>query len=190
MKRPVGETRSRLSERDNDLYETPPVAVRALLEVEVLPRQLWEPACGPGSIVRVLRAFGHEVYATDLVDYSSPDQDAAGIDFLMEHGSRPGGVITNPPYRLAEAFIEHALTLCPNVYMLLRLGFLEGMRRTVLLEHSGLQRIYLFRNRLPMMHRAGWEGNKSTSRMAFAWYCWRRGYTGPVELRRISWRRE
>ena len=46
-----------VSERGNDLYETPPVAVHALLRVEALPRSavIWEPACGPGSIVTVLR---------------------------------------------------------------------------------------------------------------------------------------
>jgi hypothetical protein len=58
-----------LSERGNDLYETPPVAVHALLKVEPLPRVIWEPACGPGNIVNVLRSAGHRVYASDLVNY-------------------------------------------------------------------------------------------------------------------------
>ena len=41
-----------LSERGNDLYETPAVAVRALMAIEWMPRRIWEPACGPGAIVR------------------------------------------------------------------------------------------------------------------------------------------
>ena len=45
--------------RENDLYETPSEAVRAPLRVETLPESIWEPACGPGSIVGVLRAIGH-----------------------------------------------------------------------------------------------------------------------------------
>ena len=32
-----------LSERGNDLYQTPKVAVEALLRVERLPPQLWDP---------------------------------------------------------------------------------------------------------------------------------------------------
>jgi hypothetical protein len=63
---------------------TPPEAVWALLAAEDLPAAIWEPACGPGAIARVLRAAGHRVVATDLVDYGSPDQNAARIDFLLE----------------------------------------------------------------------------------------------------------
>jgi hypothetical protein len=44
----------RRAERGLDLYETPPVAVRALLKVERIPHKVWEPAAGNGSIVRSL----------------------------------------------------------------------------------------------------------------------------------------
>ena len=74
-----------LAERGDDLYETPPVAVEALLRVEHLPRRIWEPACGPGAIVRVLRAHGHEVLASDLVDYGNPTHKLpvfAGMNLL------------------------------------------------------------------------------------------------------------
>ena len=111
--------------RGNDLYETSPAAVTALLRVEPLPRRIWEPAAGRGAIVNVLRAAGHEVLASDLVDYGDPTHFARR-DFLMEH--EPDGcqaVVTNPPYKLAEAFVAHALDLCPRVVMLLRLAFLE-----------------------------------------------------------------
>jgi hypothetical protein len=185
--------RHRLTERRDDLYETPPEAVRALLAVEEIPSgAIWEPACGPGAIVRVLRAAGHEVYATDLVDYDSPDQDAHGIDFLMEHGSAPyyiGSIITNPPFKLADQFVRHALLLCPRVYMLLRLAFLESERRSATLESGWLKRVHVFRERLPMMHRAGWQGPRASSSMAFAWFVFDRRHRGLTELRRISWRR-
>jgi hypothetical protein len=76
-----------LADRRHDLYETHPVAVR----VEALPRGvLGEPACGRGAIVRVLRGAGHRVLATDLVDYHSPDQDAAQRDFFLETKLPPG----------------------------------------------------------------------------------------------------
>ena len=75
--------RHSIAVRKDDLYETPPEAVRALLRVESLPESVWEPACGRGSIVGILRATGHQVYATDLVDYGCPNS-ASGVDFLME----------------------------------------------------------------------------------------------------------
>lgn len=180
--------------RRDDLYETPPCAVRALLKVEQIPSgAVWECACGPGAIARTLRAAGHEVWATDLVDYQSPDQDQARIDFLCEHGSAPyhiGSIVTNPPFKLADQFVRHALMLCPRVYMLLRLAFLESERRSAILESGWLRRVYVFSNRLPMMHRAGWNGPRATSAIAYAWFCWRRDDPGPTELRRIAWEAE
>ena len=41
--------RHALSERGDDLYETPPVAVEALLRHERLPHRLWDPAAGPAT---------------------------------------------------------------------------------------------------------------------------------------------
>src|SRR5262245_18732103 len=134
----TGIGRAPLRDRRDDLYETPPEAVRALLRVEKIPHRVWEPACGPGAIVRVLRAHGHEVVATDLVNYGLPITPPGywGVDFLME-SKLPAGcecIVTNPPFKLAEQFVAHALELCPRVVMLLRLAFLEGERRRGILE--------------------------------------------------------
>lgn len=189
----TGSAKAALSERGNDLYESPAVAVHALLKAEDLPQVIWEPACGPGSIVRVLRASGRTVYATDLVDYASPDQDEAGWDFLLERQLPIGvqAIVTNPPFKNAGEFVGHALELCPKVAMLLRLAFLESTKRTPILDSGHLARVHVFRNRLPMMHRAGQgivEADKqSSSALAFAWFVWDRNHTGPTELRRISW---
>jgi hypothetical protein len=183
--------RAPLSERNDDLYETPPEAVRALLAVEQIPAgAIWEPACGPGAIVRVLREAGHRVYATDLVDYDSPDQDTARVDFLIEQQAPDfhiGSIITNPPYKLASHFVRHALLLAPRVIMLLRLAFLESDRRSSILDGGQLARVHVFRNRLPMMHRAGWDGLQASSSIAFAWFVWDRLHSGPTQLDRISW---
>jgi hypothetical protein len=181
-----------LSERADDLYESPPEAVHALLKAERLPLNVWEPACGPGAIVRVLRAAGHVVHSTDLVNYDSPDQDAHGVDFLLERHAPPGveAIVTNPPYKLAAQFVEHALDLCPLVIMLLPLTFLEGQRRSTVLESGALARIHVFRNRLPRMHRHGWDGPRATSTQAFGWFVWARDRHGATEIRRISWENE
>jgi hypothetical protein len=182
--------RAPLSERGDDLYETPHVAVSALLRVEKLPPMIWEPACGSGHIVSVLRGAGHEVIAGDLVNYGCP-LSFHGIDFLMERRA-PHDVkciVTNPPFKLAGEFVAKALELCPTVIMLLRLAFLESEKRRDILDGGQLSRVHVFRKRLPMMHRAGWEGRKANSGMAFAWFRWDRTHTGPTELRRISWER-
>lgn len=189
---PVGEKRSPLAERKNDLYETPIEAVRALLAAERLPTGIWEPACGRGAIVRPLRAAGHVVYATDLVDYETPDQDAAGWDFLLERQMPIGAsaIVTNPPFKIADEFVAHALRVATKVVMLLRLAFLESERRRPILEGAGLARVHVFRNRLPMMHRDGWGGPRATSRTPFAWFVWEAGHRGAPVLNRISWERD
>jgi hypothetical protein len=173
--------------RGDDFYATPPEAVAALLSVYQPPHRIWEPACGDGAIVKVLRAAGHDVIATDLNAWGCPESSSR-IDFLMETAEPPHCrcIITNPPYRLAEQFIAHALQLVPEVAMLCRLAFLESTRRTRLLEESGLARVLVFRNRLPMMHRYGWAGPLNSSSTAFAWYIWQRGYNDLPRLERIS----
>lgn len=186
----LGDKRHKLSERGEDLYETPPEAVRALMKFERLPTRIWEPACGPGSIVRTLREGGKHVAATDLVHYDSPDQDASNFDFLMPHTSilNVDAIITNPPYKLAQQFVEKARELVPYTAMLLRLAFLESERRRPILDAGDLARVLVFRKRLPMMHRDGWSGKKTkSSAMAFAWFIWERDHTGPTELYRIDW---
>lgn len=181
--------RAPLRERRNDCYDSPPQAVEALLRTITLPHKIWEPCCGTGNIVGVLRNFGHEVYATDLNDRGCPDS-VARVDFLMPDMTAPTdceAIVTNPPYALAEEFVRRALQLCPQVIMLLRLAFLESERRSIILDSGWLEKVLVFRNRLPMMHRAGWDGPKSSSSMAFAWFCWNRTHIGPAELHRISW---
>lgn len=181
--------RATLAERGEDFYETPAEATRALLQVETLPHIVWEPAAGRGAIVDVLRSASHEVVASDLIDYGEPTQ-ASRRDFLMERKAPPGctAIVTNPPFKLAEKFVEHGLTLCPLVIMLLRLAFLESEKRTIILDTGKLARIHVFRNRLPMMHRDGWSGNKATSAIPFAWFVWDANYYGRTALDRISWR--
>lgn len=188
----TGNKRDLLENRGNDLYQTPVEAVRALAGVERLPPRIWEPACGPGAIARTLRQIGHDVIATDLVNYDSPDQNASGVDFLIpgiaESWCSDGrAIVTNPPFKNAHEFISRALTMTNYVAMLLRLAFLESEKRRDVIDKAPLARVHVFRKRLPMMHREGWEGRKSNSGMAFAWFIWDREHVGPTELYRVSW---
>jgi hypothetical protein len=184
-----GNKRHALAARGDDLYETPEVAVKAVLKVEQLPPYVWECACGSGSIVKVLRSAGYRVVATDLVDYGCPES-LSGIDFLMETRAPAGveAIVTNPPFKLAGQFVERGLELCPRVIMLLRLGFLESARRTKILDGGHLACVYPIIDRLPDMHRAGWDGPRVTSQTPFAWFVWSHHHRGPSTLRRISWK--
>ena len=151
-----------LSERGDDLYETPAVAVKALLRHERLPHRLWEPACGPGNIVNVLRAAGHEVIGSDLVDYGDPTHFYRR-DFLLERKAPDGceGIVTNPPFKLAEEFVAHALDLSSAGDVVAPRLSWRASAAPRILEGRGLARIHVFRNRFPMMHRARMGGTES-----------------------------
>jgi hypothetical protein len=176
-----------LAERGNDCYSTPAVAIDALLTVESLPYRIWEPAAGYGNIVSALRDAGHKVIASDIIRYTFPLDFEA--DFLAQKQAPAGTelVLTNPPYRLATEFVDHALTLCPHVIMLCRLAFLESERRSGILDTGMLAAVHVFKNRLPMMHRDGWAGPRASSAIPFAWFVWNRNHRGPAAIDRISW---
>jgi hypothetical protein len=176
-------------DRGLDFYETPGIAVEALLQAEpdvfCGKAHVYEPAASPGNIARVLRKHGIRCTASDLVERDF-QLDFVG-DFLTQKRAPDGctPVVTKPPYRLAEQFSAHALTLAPAVFLLLGLGFLASTRRTELLEQSGLRAVYVFRKRLPRMHRDGWDGRRVSSSMCFAWFVWRRGYCGSTIIDRV-----
>ncbi len=189
----VGNTRHALKDRKDDLYETPAVAVYTLLRCETLPLRIWEPAAGRRAIASILTDAGHQVLCTDLVRRGAPGVHE-GIDFLMEPVACDGidCIVTNPPFKLADEFIRHGLKLCPKVIMLLRWAYAEGAGRSDIID-GHLSRVWLGKERLPMMHRDGWEGHKDTnSGQPFAWFVFEREppMPGQFTVRRMSWRDE
>ena len=172
-----------------DLYETPPVAVEALLRLEQIPHRVLEPCAGRGAIARVLRDHGHAVICNDIVDYGFPLHTTGDFLAMTAMPARCECILTNPPFNIVESFVAHALELAPLVIMLLRLAFLESERRRGILEGRGLARVHVFRKRLPMMHRDQWVGKKANSGMAFAWMVWSGEHVGPTTIDRISWER-
>lgn len=197
---PALTSRQRQSKADRgfELYETPAVATLALLKHERLPHMIWEASCGRGAIARVLRGAGHDVIATDLVDYGSADQDAANFDFLHQTDvpvQGIDGIVQNPPFSCAAQFAKKSIELCPQVYMLLPLRFLEagnekteaGRARLWVLDRGYLARVLVFANRLPLMHRDGWDGPKSTNTAAYAWFVFSWYNRGAAQIHRISW---
>jgi hypothetical protein len=174
------------AEGGDELHETPGRAVHALLEAEVLPQVLWEPAAGYGAIARILRGAGRAVIASDLRAYPTPDLDFVA-DFLTTTEVPAGvqAVITNAPFTKSAAFVRHAFALgIPQVFLLQRLAWSEstGTDRADILEGGHLARVRIFRKRLPRMHRFGWNGPKASSPEGHAWYVFDVRHRGPPSL--------
>jgi hypothetical protein len=163
-----------LADRALDAYFSPLEAAIGLLEVEDshLPNCIWEPAAGDGALVRPLQATGRKVIASDISDYGLRGC-ATGIDYLSApRQAEAGGIVTNPPYKLAVEFALKALQEAPYLALLLRTNFLESTARLPFFRKRRPARIWISSRRLPMMHRHGWEGPRAPSNTCFAWFIW------------------
>jgi hypothetical protein len=184
--RPTQQARARapLAARGDDTYETPEIAVEKLVQVERFEGAIWEPAAGRGAIVDVLRKHGHQIVATDLIDHGV---GTGRVDFLLEWRPLARNVVTNPPYKSADQFAEHACDLVLSgggkVCLLLRLPFLAGLRRREgLFKRHRLSRLWVFSGRLPRMHRVGWDGPRTSSSVDFGWFIWDPTHVGPPQI--------
>lgn len=163
----------------HDYYATDPAAVEALLEREYFSHWIWEPACGGGHISEILRQHGFYVRSTDIVDRGYVHQSGC-INFLESMERDPFDIITNPPYKYAAEFAEHALDLAVHngeVAMFLKLTFLEGAKRKALFDKYPPRIIYIFRNRIDCW-KNGIEPEKPPKAVCYAWFVWEKGYTG------------
>jgi hypothetical protein len=160
-----------------DDFPTPPWATRALCEWlrtwDMKPLDLCscrEPAANRGHMVRPLAEYFASVEAADIFDYG------AGFpqnDYLF--GSLPEAVdwtITNPPFRLAEQFIERMAASSRQGYaVIVRAAFLEGQGRFErLFSQNPPSHVLQFTERV-VMHkgRLAPEGSTAT---AYAWLVW------------------
>ena len=167
----------------HDFYATDPRAMELLLDMEQFSPKIWECACGVGHLSEVLKRRGYHVYSSDLIDRG---YGVGNIDFLnWQEGLFDGDIITNPPYKYAKEFVEHALELVPNghkVAMFLKLTFAEGKARKRLFETQPPKTVYVSSSRLICAKNGDFD-SISSSAVAYAWYVWEKGYTGDTVLR-------
>jgi hypothetical protein len=169
----------------NDYYATDPKAVELLLKEEAFCHRIWEPACGEGHISKVLLARGYDVLSSDLIDRGYGD---GGVNFLTipTHGDKECDIITNPPYKYAKGFVEHALNMVADghkVAMFLKLIFLEGQSRRDLFQSTPPHTVYVSSARLQCGKNGRFDG---TAMVAYAWFVWRKGYNGPTHIKWIN----
>ena len=164
----------------NDYYATEPKAVELLLELETFAPYVWECACGAGHLSEVLMSKGYTVISSDLIDRG---YGYSGVDFLQSAKQFDGDIVTNPPYRYAKEFVEHALKIVTDghkVAMFLKVQFLEGKARRELFEKYPPKVIYVASSRLLCAKNGEFEKMRQGggSAVAYAWFVWEKGFTG------------
>lgn len=177
----MSESRDRV---DNDYYATPPESTMALLEVESFTGDFIEPCVGGGHIADVIKSYypDSEVLGVDLIDRGY--KDTIVMDYFNFNFSGDYNIITNPPYSLAQEFLEYSMVQINKggkIAMFLKIQFLEGMKRNELFKKHPPKVIYVFskrqnpwRNGNPLNEK----GKPWNSTMCFAWFVWEKGFTG------------
>lgn len=162
-----------------DDFPTPPWATRALCEwirnqmVPIYAMSCREPAANRGHMVAPLQEYFKTVEAADVHDYGA---GFPVVDYLW--GPPPAPVnwtITNPPFRLAEQFIDRAReTSRDGVAVIVRTAFLESVGRFErLFNVNPPSHVLQFTERVVMYKgRLAPEGSSAT---AYAWLVWTGG---------------
>lgn len=183
---PLASTNHSKSERQvDDYYATDPRAIDFLFEEEEFSGVIWECACGEGHLSKRMIELGAEVVSTDLVDRGYGETP---VDFFSAKTARGGHIVSNPPYKLAQQFCEHGLSLLPEggkMAMFLKLLFLEGQKRKKFFAQYPPKTIYVSSSRM-VCAKNGDFVNAGASAVAYAWFVWEKGYTGAPSIKWIN----
>ncbi len=161
-----------------DFFPTPPWATYALIDNENLSGDIWECACGDGTMSGVLEETGNKIISSDLYDRGFGE---SGHDFLTSR-KQCDNIITNPPFHSAEGFVETGLKRTRKKFaLLLRLAFLEGAKRNRnIFSVTPPSRVWVFSERITFYANGKRTGGSGTT--AYAWYVWDKESIGPTEL--------
>lgn len=172
-----------------DDFPTPPWATRALIEHviggldELKVKNCLEPACGRGYMARPLSEYFQQVDTADAYHYGfAPVRDF--LTYPYEAQSHDW-VITNPPFRLAEEFVERALNVArEGVAILARTVFLESVGRYEgIFKNNPPTKFAQFSERVPMVK--GRVDPKASTATGYAWFVWEK--KTQVNSPRLMW---
>jgi hypothetical protein len=164
-----------------DYYATDPKTIAPLFAVEQFDNMIWECACGEGHLSKAMEEFGKDVFSTDKFDRGFGQR----CDFLTEHMEWHGDIITNPPYKYAQEFVQKSIKILKEgkkVAMFLKIQFLEGQGRRKLFNESPPKIVYVFSKRQSCAMNGEFD-KYPTSAVAYAWFVWEKGYKGETMVR-------
>lgn len=174
-----------------DDFPTPPWATRAICEFLIsIGFDLWlsevrEPCANRGYMVAPLREYFRRVIASDIFDYGAGFDVRDYLFGLDGDISKTGWTFLNPPFRLAQEFIERARRLSrEGVVVIARTAFSEGQGRAATMflptppsyELQFSERVVMLKGRLvrsgevdPFADKPGTKASTATSYSAFVW---------------------
>jgi hypothetical protein len=171
------ETRREEENRRYGYYSTPTDAIEYLLDRETFEGPVWEPCCGDGKIVGVLRAYGYTVHASDIRDHDDVCGEQ-GVDVFDLLGMT--NAVTNPPFASALAIARHLIGVVERkVALLLRIEMVGPASRRPFFRQHRPARLYPLSRRPHFL----WAGKiPQSSQWEYAWFVWQRGFEGHTQL--------
>ena len=160
---------SKHERQPEDYYATDPIAAKLLLEVEPDLSNIWECACGEGHLAKIFDEAGKLGKATDLIDRGYGTVEDFLLNKELYHN---GDIVTNPPYKYAQEFVEHSLSKVDEgrkVCMFLKVLFLETQSRKKLFDKEPPKTIYVSSSRINCAKNGDFKTYNSSA-IAYAWY--------------------
>lgn len=144
-----------MSRSPYDFYPTPEWCYKNLPIDWSQFKTALEPCAGDGRILNFLSDKGI------TMDYCEIQE---GLDFF-EHEGEYDLIFTNPPFSIAQEFIEKALGMAPTVIMLLRINFLSSLKR------QPFWLMYPPDGMIVLSKRPSFTGT-GTDSQEYAWFVW------------------
>ena len=165
--------------RESDFYATPLKTVYSLLSnySEIYSEDLiLEPSAGNGNIIEALRSVGYDNYIEAVEirpeEFGNLYPIASAVsccDYLTEFtGEGYDVIIGNPPYSLAQEFIDKSLGILRpggRLIFLLRTSFLESQKRFSWWQDKLPNKLYV------LNERPSFTG-KGTDASSYSWFIW------------------
>ena len=164
---------------ERDFYQTPYCLTKGLWDM--LEGMSWgtvlEPAAGKGAITRVLYQHGvRNITASDKYD----DSCGPVKDFLADKFDRVDTVVTNPPFKLFDEFVERAFQVArKRVMMLGPINYVYAQSRTKLFDEFGkdgfrLTDVITFNRKVTCEKTVREDWQFKTGAQCVAWYVWQK----------------
>jgi len=166
----------------DDYYATESKAMDKLVSAigSNLSPLIWECACGEGHLSKRLNTLlpNLSIRNSDLIIRRFPCET---LNFLKYNNpnSFNGDIITNPPYKYAQEFVEKAIETVTTghlVCMFLKLTFLEGKGRRKMFEKLPPKTVFVSSERLKCALNGNFI-NTGSSAAAYAWFVWEKDCT-------------
>lgn len=169
--------------QQQDYYATEPKAIRLLMELEDFDENIRECACGEWHLSKEMEELWKSVFSSDLIDRWYGIQH----DFLNDNLSLPRewDIITNPPYKYANQFIEKWMKILQDgkkMALFLPIRYLEWKERKMLFAKYPPLKIYVSSSRIKCA--INWQFDKMTeSAVCYAWFVRQKWYTWDTILK-------